>query len=385
MELSVIIPCLNEEGTVGTCIEKALRALEEGDLTGEVVVVDNGSTDRSIEISKAAGARVVHAGVKGYGSAIRTGIEQARGEVVIMGDADDTYDFGEIGNLMRELRKGSGADLVMGNRYGGRIHRKAMPIMNRLVGTPVLTLVMRLFFKSRVSDINCGLRAFRRDSIQGLNLRCNGMELASEMLIKATQEKLEIREIPIDLFPNPDGRIPHLHPLRDGWRHLRVMLALCPKYLFVYPGLFLSVSALLLFVLLQFAEFRLFGQKPGISTSAFASAMLFIGIQVILFGIHCVTYNSARGLIREDRLSAFFTRFFTLERGLLVGGVLIALGAIAGIVTLAFMLKHANNLSYVSIPFTQFAIGSIFTVMIGIQFIFTSFYMSFLDLEKTLQ
>ncbi len=385
MDVSVIIPCLNEENTVGICIEKSLRALEESGLEGEVVVVDNGSTDRSIEISKAAGARIVHAEVKGYGSAIRTGIESAHGDAVIMGDADDTYDFGEIGNLMRRLREGTGADLVMGNRYGGKIHRKAMPFLNRLVGTPVLTLVMRIFFKSKVSDINCGLRAFKRDPMQRLNLRCNGMELASEMLIKATLEELVIKEIPISLYPNPEGRIPHLHPLRDGWRHLRVMLALCPKFLFVYPGLVLSAAALVLLGLMQFDWFRIFGQSPGISTSSFAGALFFIGIQVVLFGIHCITYNSAKGLIKDDKMSSFFRKHFTLERGLVVGGILVALGGIAGITTLFLIYKFANNLSYVNIPYTQLAIASIFIVMIGIQFIFTSFYMSFLDLEKTLQ
>jgi hypothetical protein len=221
--------------------------------------------------------------------------------------------------------------------------------------------------------------------MQRLNLKCNGMELASEMLIKATIEKLVIREIPISLFPNPDGRIPHLNPLRDGWRHLRVMLALCPKYLFVYPGLILSATALVLLVLIQFDWFRIFGQAPGISTSSFAGALFFIGIQVILFGVHSITYNSAKGLIKDDKMSSFFRKYFTLERGLTVGGVLLALGGILGVTTLVLIYKFANNLPYVNILYTQLAIASIFIVMIGIQFIFTSFYMSFLDLEKTLE
>ena len=343
MEVSVIIPCLNEEATVGTCVEKSLRALKESNLTGEVVVVDNGSTDRSIEISKAAGARIVHAEVKGYGSAIRAGIESAHGDAVIMGDADDTYDFGEIGALMRRLREGTGADLVMGNRYGGKIHRKAMPFLNRLVGTPVLTLVMRIFFKSKVSDINCGLRAFKRDSMQRLNLKCNGMELASKCSSRQPLKNWSSRKYrSVFSLTRMDG-FHHLNPLRDGWRHLRVMLALCPKYLFVYPGLILSATSLVLLGLIQFDWFRIFGQSPGISTSAFASALFFIGIQVILFGIHSITYNSAKGLIKDDRMSSFFKKHFTLERGLTVGGILLAIGGILGITTLFFFYQFANN------------------------------------------
>ena len=224
METSVIIPCLNEAPTVAVCVEKALRAIRTAATQGEVIVIDNGSTDGSRELAQEAGARVVHESVKGYGSAIRRGIREARGTYVIMADADDTYDFLQIGKFIDLLREG--ADLVMGNRFGGKIHPNAMPHMHRWFGTPVLTFILRLLFKALISDVNCGMRGFRKDAIDGLDLRSDGMELASEMMIKASMMKLMIRETPVDLHANPPNRSPHLRSLRDGWRHLRLMLAL---------------------------------------------------------------------------------------------------------------------------------------------------------------
>ncbi len=244
MDISVVIPCLNEEKTIGLCVKKAFAALKQEGLSGEVVVVDNGSTDQSRQRAKDAGARIVFEKEKGYGSAVRTGIKEAVGQMVIMGDGDDTYNFLELKDFVSLLR--NGADLVIGNRLGGKIHKNAMPQLHRYLGTPVLTWVLRLFYGSKISDVNCGMRAFKKEAIERLNLQCKGMEFASEMIIQATIKKLSIEEIPINFFPSFSGRIPHLKTFRDGWRHLTLMLTLSPKPFAVYPRIAFSVIVLVL-------------------------------------------------------------------------------------------------------------------------------------------
>ena len=249
VELSVVMPCLNERATVGICVKKALEAMERHGIRGEVIVADNGSTDGSREIASALGARVVPIETRGYGSALRGGIAAARGRFVLMGDADDSYDFGQLGAFVGKLREGY--DLVMGNRFQGGILPGAMPPLHRYLGNPVLTGIGRLFFKSPVGDFHCGLRAFRKDAIEGLGLRTLGMEFASEMVVKATAFGLRVTEIPTTLSPDGRDRAPHLRTWRDGWRHLRFLLLYSPRWLFLYPGLALFVlgsvvSALLL-------------------------------------------------------------------------------------------------------------------------------------------
>ena len=235
VELSVVMPCLDEAATVGICVKKAIDALERHGIRGEVIVADNGSTDGSQQIARDFGARVVPVERRGYGSALQAGIAAARGQFVLMGDADDTYDFSQLDEFVAKLREGY--DLVMGNRFQGKILPGAMPALHRYLGNPVLTGLGRLFFKSPVGDFHCGLRAFRKEEIEQLELRTLGMEFASEMIVKATAFGLRVTEIPTTLAPDRRDRAPHLRTWRDGWRHLRFLLLYSPRWLFLYPGI----------------------------------------------------------------------------------------------------------------------------------------------------
>jgi glycosyltransferase involved in cell wall biosynthesis len=331
----------------------------------------------------AAGARVAQEAVKGYGSALRRGISEAKGTFVIMADGDDTYDFLEIPKYIKLLREG--ADFVMGNRFGGKIYPNAMPHLHRWFGTPVLTFILRLFFKAPISDVNCGMRGFRKDAVERLGLRCTGMEFASEMLIKASMEKLTIKETPIDLHAGPPDRKPHLRSFRDGWRHLRVMLALCPKYLFVFPGILLGLLGLALLVLAHIQDIRIFGMPMGLSSVAFASALFFMGIQIALFGIYSLILNNSNGILKDDQITRFFKNRFTLEKGLVAGGIILAVGLAMGVCTLFLIFAYAHNLAYVDVPLARLAIISIFVALLGIQIVFSSFFISLFNVREMLK
>ena len=382
VELSVVMPCLNEEETIADCITKAFNSFTEMGISGEVVVVDNGSTDKSVEIAKSSGARVVPEKVRGYGSALKKGIKESYGKYVIMGDADSTYDFSEINDFVVLLKEG--ADLVMGSRLRGKIHPKAMPWPHRWIGTPFLTRIINLFFKVNISDVNCGLRGFKKESIDKLDLKCSGMEFASEMVAKAGQKKLIIKEIPIDYYPTSSNRIPSLRSFSDGWRHLRFMLVFSPKYLFLYPGLAIFLFGLIFTALLLFKTIFIFDLPLGLSTAIFANACLLMGIQIMFFGIYAIILNSSKGLIEPDRISKFFKKNFTLERGLILGGIVFGLGIITGLVTLYLLLKFTVDFPNVHVPLTKLAIVAIFVVLLGIQIIFSSFYISLFNTTETL-
>jgi len=381
-ELSVVIPCLNEERTIGLCIEKALHAFAELHINGEVLIVDNGSIDRSVEVAEKAGARIVHQDIKGYGSALKKGFSEARGRYIIMGDADNTYDFFAIGGFVNVLRQG--VDFVMGSRLRGTIFPGAMPWLHRFVGTPVLTMLMNIFFKAHISDVNCGMRGFTKEAIIRLDLRSTGMEFASEMIIKAVAKKLIIREIPINLYPAPFARTPHLNSFRDGWRHLRFMLIFCPKYLFLYPGLLLFILGLF-FMCLFFFKTTLFHIPIGLSTAVLANALLLMGMQVALFGVYAIILQTAQGLLEEDNISRFLKNNFSLEKGLVLGGIILTIGMLACAVIITLFFTLAYNLPYVNIPLTKAAITSIFIALTGIQIIFSSFYISLFNIAKTLK
>jgi hypothetical protein len=383
IELSVVIPCLNEERTVGQCVRKALAFFERRGIAGEVVVVDNGSTDQSGAVAAGAGARVVRHDVKGYGSTLKRGFQEARGTYVIMGDADDTYDFAGLDEFVRLLREGG--DLVMGSRLRGKIHSGAMPWAHRHLGTPVLTFVLNLFFKARISDANCGLRGFRREAILALGLKCRGMEFASEMVIRAAQGGLRIVETPVDYSAAGPGRVPHLHTFHDGWRHLRFMLLLCPKWLFLIPGLVLFLAGLATTVLLIVKPVVLFGFSMGLSAGVFAAALMFVGLQVALLGVFGAMFFSSQGMLKEDRVVRFLRRFFSLEKGLILGGLTLLGGVVLGAVTVGMLIHSPHTPSYVNIAATRLSIVSIFVTLLGLQFIFFSFYLSLLDLNRTLE
>src|SRR5262245_38997856 len=243
LELTIVMPCLNEERTVGVCVEKAVRTMRQLGIAGEVVVVDNGSTDRSVLIATEAGARVVYHPLKGYGNALRRGFAEARGKFIIMGDADDSYDFTDIGRFVEKLREG--ADLVMGNRLQGEIKPGAMPWMHRWIGNPGLSRFVNLLFRTKAGDTYCGMRGFRKDAVSRMNLQMPGMEMAPEMLIKSTLAGLKVDEVPITLWPDGRDRKPHLRTFRDGWRGMRFMLMCCPWFLFLLPGAVMLLAGLL--------------------------------------------------------------------------------------------------------------------------------------------
>src|SRR6185503_16780874 len=280
-ELSVLMPCLNEAETLATCIKKAQKALDDLQVNGEVVIADNGSTDGSPEIAASLGARVIHVAQKGYGSALLGGIKAARGKYIIMGDADDSYDFTNLGPFLEKLR--AGYDLVMGNRFKGGIAPNAMPPLHKYLGNPVLTGIGRLFFRSPCGDFHCGLRGFSKAAIQRLDLRTTGMEFASETVVKASLHRLRITEVPTTLSVDGRNRRPHLHTWRDGWRHLRFLLLYSPRWLFLYPGasLFLSGVAGMMWLLPAPRHVGMVGLD--IHTLFYASLAVVVGFQLMMF------------------------------------------------------------------------------------------------------
>jgi glycosyltransferase involved in cell wall biosynthesis len=324
LELTVLLPCLNEAETIGTCIEKAMKSLSENGIAGEVLVADNGSSDRSREIAEQLGARVVRVERKGYGAALLGGIAAARGRFVIMGDADDSYDFANLMPFVTQLR--AGRDLVMGNRFRGGIAPDAMPPLHRYLGNPVLTALGRLFFKSPAGDFHCGLRGFRRAAIDRLGLKTTGMEFASEMVVKATLLGLSISEVPTTLSPDGRSRAPHLRSWRDGWRHLRFLLLNTPVYLFLVPGAAAVALGILAMVITMAAE-------SGVSIGTLqwqpvfaGSILLIIGTNALMIGMASHLYAASRKIIAEDALTIWFNRVVTLERMLLLAGLLVIAG-----------------------------------------------------------
>jgi glycosyltransferase involved in cell wall biosynthesis len=327
LEISVVMPCLNESATVGACVAQALEAMERLGIDGEVIVADNGSTDGSQEIARQAGARVVPVTNKGYGSALRGGIAAARGKFILMGDADQSYDFGHLALFLEKLRQGF--DLVMGNRFKGGILPGAMPPLHRYLGNPVLTGIGRLFFKSAVGDFHCGLRAFRKQAIEGLDLHTTGMEFASEMVVKAALSGLRMTEVPTTLAPDGRDRAPHLRTWRDGWRHLRFLLLLSPRWLFLYPGFALILAGTALGLWLLPAPRQVGSVVLDLNTLLFAAMSVLIGVQSVIFAVFTKVFGITTKLLPEDpRINRLF-RFITLEGGLAVGTLLSIAGASA--------------------------------------------------------
>lgn len=381
--VSVVIPCLNEERTIGACVSTSSRAIAHMHASGEVIVVDNGSTDHSAEVATAAGARVVYHEVKGYGSALKRGFAEAKGRYIIMGDGDQTYDFGALPAFVHTLE--DGADLVMGSRLRGTIERGAMPFLHRWVGTPFLTTVLNVLYKTHISDANCGLRGFNASAIRDLNLKCNGMEFASEMVVKAAQKRLSVHETPIRYCAGLPGRVPNLHTFRDGWRHLRFMLMLAPRHVFLLPGLIMFAIGLASSLLLLAKNVTLFSIPLGLSAAIFANALLFMGIQIALFGVYAVVYGTSLGFSEEDWISRAIKKYFRLESGLAIGASLLAFSIGLGLFTIHELLAIAKPLAQVNVPVTELSAICIFLFLLSIQIIFSSFYLGLLELTKTLE
>lgn len=325
-ELTILMPCLNEAATVSTCVHKARAFLQRSGIQGEVLVADNGSEDRSRELAQRAGARVIEVAQRGYGAALNAGIAAAHGRYVIMGDADDSYDFSRLDAFMEKLRKGH--LLVMGNRFKGGIRRGAMPALHRYLGNPVLSFIGRLFFRTQVGDFHCGLRGFDRSAVLSLGLRTDGMEFASELVVKAALAGWHIAEVPTTLDPDGRGRPPHLRSWRDGWRHLRFLLIFSPRWLFLYPGLALLGMGIVLTTALYFAPLRVMGAGLDIHSMLYASAAALLGLQLCLFALFARTSAYVAGLLPRHAALERLLRLFYLERGLLSGLAI----ALAGLV-----------------------------------------------------
>lgn len=317
MELTILMPCLDEAATVARCVRQARAFLDRAAIDGEVLVADNGSSDGSPELAAAAGARVIGVAERGYGAALRAGIEAARGRYVIMGDADASYDFSRLEAFVDKLREGY--PLVMGNRFRGGILPGAMPALHRYLGNPVLSFVGRLFFGARVGDFHCGLRGFERERILALGLRTPGMEFASEVVVKAALAGWRIAEVPTTLAPDGRARAPHLRSWRDGWRHLRFLLLFSPRWLFLYPGLALLALGSVLTVALYFAPLRVGGAGFDIHTMLYASAGALLGLQLCLFALFARVSAQGAGLLPPSAALERFLSRFTLERGLAAG------------------------------------------------------------------
>jgi glycosyltransferase involved in cell wall biosynthesis len=381
MELSVLMPCLNEAETLETCIKKAFQGIKDSKCEGEVLVADNGSTDGSIQIAEQLGARVVHVAEKGYGSALRGGIAAAKGQWIIMGDADDSYDFSQAARFVENLR--SGDDLVMGCRLpvgGGIIMPGAMPWKNRWLGNPVLSFIGRLFFKCPAHDFHCGLRAFSRDAYKKMDLQTSGMEFASEMVIKATLKQLKISEVPITLHKDGRSRPPHLKPWRDGWRHLRFMLLYSPRWLFLMPGLLLLLVGLGFSIMLAVRDINLGGVKLSVGALMFACMTMLVGFQLTAFAFYTKIFAIAEGLLPEDaKLNRLF-KHLTLEKGLMVAGVVLLSGAV--LLFRAFYIWMEARFG--PLPWEENMrriIPAATLILLGLQGIFSCFFLSVLGLK----
>jgi len=329
-EFSFVLPCLNEERTLEVCVQKCRQSADKHDLDIEVVVADNGSTDGSIELAERLGCRVINVKKKGYGSALISGIQAAQGKYVIMGDADDSYDFSDIKEFIVGLR--DGADIVIGNRMKGGVLPGAMPPLHRYLGNPVLSFLGRIFYNTKIGDFHCGLRGFNREKILSLNLKCSGMEFASEMLCKAVIHEFNIVETPIKLYPDGRDRAPHLRSWRDGWRHLRFLLIHSPNWLFIYPGLILSIVGLIGSAAIMRSPVQLAGVTLDVNTMLYFATAFLLGLQMLSLG--CFTKIFHHRLYTPHKPLPFLTSF-TLEKGLIVGGILIAAGIVGSLISVS--------------------------------------------------
>ncbi|WNM27644.1 glycosyltransferase family 2 protein [Demequina capsici] len=375
VELTILMPCLNEAETLEVCIRKAQGFLAGHGVAGEVLVADNGSQDGSQDLARRLGARVIDVPRKGYGAALIAGIEAASGTYVIMGDADDSYDFTALAPFVERLR--SGADLVMGNRFKGGIAPGAMPALHRYVGNPVLSGIGRLFFRPGIGDFHCGLRGFRREAILALALQTTGMEFASEMVVKATLANLRIVEVPTTLSPDGRSRAPHLRSWHDGWRHLRFLLMFSPRWLFIYPGLFAFLLGTVTTVTLAIGPVKVGAVGFDVTTMIYASALAVIGFQALLFWWLTKLYATAEGFLPASAGYRRLASAWTLERGLIAGLLLFLLGVAIGVSQLVhwgsvdFGRQDAREVVRVAVP-------SAMTLIIGFQMIMMSFFAAIL-------
>jgi glycosyltransferase involved in cell wall biosynthesis len=378
LEVTVVLPCLNEARTLAGCIREARTALDAAGIAGEVVVADNGSTDGSQACAEQHGARVVPVREKGYGHALRGGIAAARGRFILMGDADGSYDFSHLPRFVTALR--AGHDLVMGNRFRGGIQPGAMPWKNRWLGNPVLSFIGRLFFSTDLGDFHCGLRGFSAAACRRMNLRTTGMEFASEMVIKAVILGLKVTEVPTTLRPDGRGRPPHLRPWRDGWRHLSFMLLFSPRWLFFYPGLLLMLGGTLLGAAVLPGPFALGRVQLDVHTLLFAAGGILIGFQAVSFAALSKFFTIRAGLRPAEAPFEAWLGKFTLEAGIILGGGLIMAGVLLWFGAIWFWREQGFG-SLQPAQTLRWLIPGSLCLALGCQMILTSFLLGVLRLD----
>jgi len=379
LEVSVVMPCLNEAETLATCIKKAQAFFERENIDGEVVIADNGSTDGSQKIALDLNARVINVPEKGYGNALKGGIKEANGIYVMMGDADDSYDFSNMMSYISKLREGY--DLVMGNRFKGGIKKGAMPFLHRYLGNPVLSFIGRLFFNIPIGDFHCGLRGFTKEAFYKMNLRTTGMEFASEMIVKASLENMKIAEVPTILSPDGRTRPPHLNTWSDGWRHLRFLTLYSPKWLFFIPGLLLFLFGLVTSVVLINGPLTLGTTNFDVHTLLFTSGMLLVGFQFLLFYGLTKVYTVENGLLPKSNKYDDLFKYLSLEKGLIAGLLLIIIGITLSII--AYTSWQALNFGDITTNATlRLVIPAITTILLGVQVVLFSLFFSILGLKK---
>lgn len=376
LEVSIVIPCLNEVNSLGKCIDKALAGLNAAAIRGEVIIADNGSTDGSQQVAVAHGAQVVPVALKGYGNALRGGIEAARGQFIIMGDADDSYDFSEVPRFVAKWREGFA--VVMGNRFKGEIKAGAMPWHHEYIGNPVLSMVVRVLFHTDIGDSHCGLRGFTKDVYQRMDLRTTGMEFASEFVIKAARLGARMTEIPITLWPDKRGRPPHLRSFHDGWRHLRFMLLSAPNWLFLGPGLSLMGLGLALVVWLP-AGPRTVGQVVfDIHTMFFGMLFVLLGGQIISIGLFARVFSHSERFDQHAHSLECALKRVTLEAGLILGAVLALLGFAGD----AWVFWKWAASGFGPLQQIRHVIFWSLWLFLGLQIIFSSFFLSMLGISR---
>ena len=381
IELTILMPCLDEAETLATCIDKAMRWLADNEVDGEVLIADNGSTDGSQDIARSHGARVVDIPLRGYGAALQAGISAAHGTYVIMGDADDSYDFSSLDDFIRQLR--GGADIVMGNRFLGGIKPGAMPALHRYLGNPALSFIGRRFFGIRVGDFHCGLRGFRRDRVEELGLRSTGMEFASEMVVRASLGSLDIREVPTVLHPDGRTRAPHLRTWHDGWRHLRFLLLYSPRWLFQIPGLVLFVAGLLGTLVLTVGDVSIGSVTFSVNTLVYTAAITIIGFQAVTFALFTKIYAIAKGFLPHDTKLDDLAGRFRLERGLAAGVLVLVSGVMVGLVSL-FRWRSEGFGELETARQLRVVIPAALGLILGTSTVLASFFLSILGMDKTI-
>ncbi len=380
VELSIVMPCLNEEKSLAHCLQKAFSFLADNKLKGEVIVADNGSTDNSPLIAQQFNSILITEPEKGYGSATRAGIEKAKGKYVIIGDADASYDFSDLMAFLELLRNGS--DLVIGNRFRGGIRKGAMPFLHRYVGNPTLSFIGRRFFNIHLGDFHCGLRGIVKDSYNHLDLRTTGMEFASEMIVKAALNRMKIAETPVTLYSDKRQSPSHLRTWQDGWRHLRFLLLFSPRWLFLLPGIFLMILGLIGTIVLIYGPVQLGNKKLDVHTLVYTSGFILLGFQFISFYIFSRTYAAIHGLWPgQERFLYRFNKYFNLEKGILFGVVLF----IAGLLLMVKSFLYWQNARFGNLDpviVLRWVIPSVVSLVLGVQVIVSFFYLSFLTIKS---